>query len=70
MISKGQPPCLPDRMRGSSLPVHVVLAPYFCLTPSPAKTGFKRSLLVMITPQEIIPHSWNVRKANKSRSKV
>jgi hypothetical protein len=32
MANNGQPPCLPELIRGSNLPIHVVPAPYLCLT--------------------------------------
>src|SRR5690606_34246776 len=78
----GQPPCLPALSRYRSLPIHVVLAPYFALTVLPiaspallswgtaSKTGFSFSLRVTMTPALIRPHSWKARRAYKSRSKV
>ena len=53
----GQPPCRRASRRGSSFPIHVVLAPYFDFTPSSSKTVFSSSLRVTMIPTLISPHS-------------
>ena len=57
MAKIGHPPWRLESRRGRSLPIQVVLAPYFGITPYILKTSFRLSLRVMMMPALIRSHS-------------